>query len=117
MVYSKQVGARVRRKEDPRLITGSASYVDDLQPRRLAHLAILRSSYAHARIRGIDTSAAKALPGVVAVFTGAEFDNFTSRMAFSGGEGESGHPGQATISIYPVEATKVRHVGQAVAVV
>ena len=117
MVYSKQVGARVRRKEDPRLITGSATYVDDLQPRRLAHLAILRSTYAHALIRGIDSAKARALPGVVAVFTGAEFNVLTGTMPFGGGEGGGGQPGQVTIETSPIEATRVRHVGQAVAVV
>jgi len=117
MVYSKQVGARVRRKEDPRPHLCNATYVDDLQPRRLAHLAILRSTYAHATILGIDTTAAKALPGVVAVYTGEEFSQLADRMAFGGGEGEGGQPGQTTISIRPIEATRVRHVGQAVAAV
>jgi len=117
MVYSKQVGARVKRKEDPRLITGSATYVDDLQPRRLAHMAILRSTYAHANIRGIDTTAAKALPGVVAVYTGADFNKLVGPMPFGGGEGGGGQPGQVTIETSPIEGEKVRHVGQAVAVV
>ncbi len=117
MVYSKQVGARVKRKEDPRLITGRSSYVDDLQPRRLAHLAILRSSYPHARIRRIDTTAAKNHPGVVAVFTGEEFKPLTEPMPFGAGEGGGGLPGQITIKTDPIEAERVRHVGQAIAVV
>src|SRR4051794_8512265 len=114
MVYSKQVGARVRRKEDPRLITGGATYVDDLQPRRLAHLAILRSTYAHAMIRGIDSAAARAQPGVVAVYTGAEFSALSGPMPFGGGEGGGGQPGQIAIETSPIEANHVRHVGQAI---
>ncbi len=54
MVYMRQVGARVKRKEDPRLITGSSTYVDDLRLPSLAHAAILRSVHAHARINGIN---------------------------------------------------------------
>ena len=64
MIYSRYVGARVKRKEDPRLITGAGSYVDDIQPRGLLYVEILRSPYAHARIRSIDTAAAKQQPGI-----------------------------------------------------
>ena len=69
------VGAPIKRVEDPRLITGAAKYVDDLKLAGVAHVAILRSPYAHARIRGIDTSRAEASPGVVAVFTGKDFEH------------------------------------------
>ena len=62
MVYSHYVGARVRRKEDPRLITGSSTYVGDVKLPGMLHCAILRSPYAHARINGIDASAALAHP-------------------------------------------------------
>ena len=64
----------IRRREDPRLITGTASYTDDIQLPGMAHAAILRSPHAHARIKSIDTSAAEAADGVVAVFTGADVD-------------------------------------------
>ena len=64
----------IRRREDPRLITGTASYTDDIKLPGMAHAAILRSPYAHARIKSIDTSAAEAADGVVAVFTGADID-------------------------------------------
>src|SRR5262245_31715930 len=60
------------RKEDPRLITGQATYVDDVRPAGLVHAVMLRSPHAHATIRSIDTSAAQAVPGVVAVYTGAD---------------------------------------------
>ncbi len=66
-------GASIKRREDPRLITGEAKYLDDLHLPGLAHVAILRSPYAHAKIKHIDTSAAAALPGVVGVFTGKDF--------------------------------------------
>ncbi|HLF24709.1 MAG TPA: molybdopterin cofactor-binding domain-containing protein [Anaerolineae bacterium] len=66
-------GASIKRKEDPRLITGEAKYLDDIQLPGLLHAAILRSPYAHAKIARIDTEKAKQAPGVVAVFTGADF--------------------------------------------
>jgi aerobic carbon-monoxide dehydrogenase large subunit len=67
------VGSSIKRREDPRLITGEAKYLDDIKLPGLLHAAILRSPYAHARIRSIDTSAAAALPGVVGVYTGQDF--------------------------------------------
>src|SRR3954454_3750743 len=67
------IGARMKRVEDPRLITGSARYLDDVVLPGMAYVTILRSPHAHARIKGIDTSRAAALPGVVGVFTGQDF--------------------------------------------
>src|SRR5262245_19780904 len=67
------IGTAVKRVEDPRLIAGAARYLDDLKLTGMAHVAVLRSPYAHARIRGIDTAAAKASPGVIGVFTGQDF--------------------------------------------
>lgn len=67
-------GTAIRRREDPRLITGSATYTDDIRLPGMAHAAFLRSPHAHARIRRIDVSKAAALPGVVAVFTGADLE-------------------------------------------
>jgi carbon-monoxide dehydrogenase large subunit len=64
------IGHRVRRKEDDRFIRGKGSYLDDVKLPGMLHMAILRSPYAHAAIKGIDTSAAAAFPGVVAVVTG-----------------------------------------------
>jgi carbon-monoxide dehydrogenase large subunit len=69
------VGAPIKRVEDPSLIRGAAKYVDDLKLHGVAHVAILRSPYAHARIRGIDASRAETSPGVVAVFTGKDFEH------------------------------------------
>jgi carbon-monoxide dehydrogenase large subunit len=66
------VGKRVRRREDPRLITGTATYLDDVKMPGMTHAMIVRSPHAAARIKRIDTAAALALPGVLAVFTGAD---------------------------------------------
>ena len=65
-------GSGIRRREDPRLITGTATYTDDLTLPRMVHAAMLRSPHAHARIRSIDTSKAAAAAGVVAVYTHAD---------------------------------------------
>ncbi len=62
-------GSGIRRREDPRLITGSATYTDDLTLPRMVHAAMLRSPHAHARITSVDTSRAAAAPGVLAVYT------------------------------------------------
>jgi carbon-monoxide dehydrogenase large subunit len=69
---SKLVGARVRRREDPRLIRGLARYVDDLRIPGTLNAAILRSPHAHAKIRSVRFEAALSHPGVVAVFSGRE---------------------------------------------
>ena len=68
----KLVGKRLRRREDPRLITGTASYVDDIQMEGMQYAAIVRSPHAAAKIRSIDTAAAQKAPGVIAVFTGKD---------------------------------------------
>ena len=67
------VGQPVRRSEDRRFLTGRGRYVDDLALPRMAHAVVLRSPYAHARIAGIDTAAARAAPGVLAVLTGEDY--------------------------------------------
>jgi aerobic carbon-monoxide dehydrogenase large subunit len=63
------IGAPVPRREDARLLTGRGTFVDDLEMPGVVHAAMLRSSHAHARVRRIDTTAALALPGVLAVVT------------------------------------------------
>src|SRR2546430_3856910 len=72
MSNSKYVGQRIKRTEDPRLITGLAHYVDDIKLPDTLHVSFVRSAYAHARISGIDTSEALKSPGVVAVYTGKD---------------------------------------------
>lgn len=64
------LGHSVKRKEDERFIRGKGTYVDDIRLPGMLHLELLRSPFAHARIRSVDTSRAAALPGVVAVVTG-----------------------------------------------
>jgi carbon-monoxide dehydrogenase large subunit len=68
----KTVGKPIKRTEDPRLIQGLAHYVDDIRLPDTLHAAFLRSIYAHARIKSVDTTAAQKLPGVVAVYTGKD---------------------------------------------
>jgi aerobic carbon-monoxide dehydrogenase large subunit len=65
-------GHAVQRLEDPALLAGAGRFTDDVRVEGEAHLAFLRSPYAHARIVSIDTDAARAMPGVLAVYTGAE---------------------------------------------
>src|SRR5579883_3112402 len=72
MAVSRLFGASVKRREDPRLITGHGAYTDDMKLPGMAYLAILRSPYGHARIKRIDTSKAQQHPGVLAVYTGAD---------------------------------------------
>src|SRR5947207_15696565 len=68
------LGQPVSRFEDPRLLRGGGRYVDDMVLPRMAFGHVLRSPHAHARIRSIDTAAAKAAPGVLAVLTGADWE-------------------------------------------
>ena len=65
-----KIGDMPRRVEDTRFLTGAGCYVDDIQLENMAHAVVLRSPHAHAYIQAIDTAAAKAAPGVVAILTG-----------------------------------------------
>lgn len=69
---TKMVGQALKRREDPKLIQGKGNFLDDIKLHGMTHAAVLRSPYAHAKIKSIDTSKAKALPGVIAVFTGED---------------------------------------------
>jgi carbon-monoxide dehydrogenase large subunit len=68
----KFIGEPIKRREDPRLLQGLGRYVDDLAPPGCLHVGIVRSTHAHARLKSVNASAALALPGVVAVFTGED---------------------------------------------
>jgi carbon-monoxide dehydrogenase large subunit len=83
------LGAPVKRVEDRRFITGEGRYLDDISLPGMTFLAVLRSPYAHANIRAIDTSAARAMPGVLAVFTGTDIPYNPLPMAWPAG-GASG---------------------------
>ena len=89
MPTTSYMGGQVRRREDPRLITGSATYVDDIVLPNMAYLAVLRSPYPHARIVRIDASAALERPGVLAVITGDEVEDLVPPQQ---GVGEGGPP-------------------------
>src|SRR5204863_4651595 len=83
------LGSPVKRTEDPRFITGKGRYLDDIKLAGMVHMAILRSPYAHARIKSIDTAAAKKRPGVLAVIVGADIPYNPLPMAWPAG-GASG---------------------------
>jgi carbon-monoxide dehydrogenase large subunit len=68
----RMVGKAIRRREDPKLMTGDGNFLDDVRLPGMAYAAILRSPVAHAKIRGIDTRRAKIMPGVIGVFTGED---------------------------------------------
>ncbi len=69
MGVATMLGSPIKRREDPRLITGQATYVDDIKLHGMLHMAVLRSPYGHARINSINTEAARNHSGVVAVYT------------------------------------------------
>ncbi len=126
MVLSRMVGAEVRRKEDPRLITGSSTYVDDLKITGMANVAMVRSPYPHATIRSIDTSIAMAMPGVITIIDGEELARFTGSLAGGAAEGGSGEEAnyeqredeaEASPPIWPLARGTVRYVGEAVVAV
>lgn len=77
---AKMFGARVARLEDPRLLTGRGSYTDDFHLPDMLEAAFVRSPHSHAKINGINTAAAKAHPGVVAVYTAADLPEYLRDM-------------------------------------
>ena len=108
----KNVGAPIKRTEDPRLLSGSGEYTADRKPDRPLHLAFLRSGQPHAKIVRIDTAAALEAPGVLAVLTAEEIaDDFKPVIPFSR------MPNYYATPILPLASAKVRYVGEAVAAV
>ena len=67
------IGASTKRREDVRFLTGKGVYTDDMNIAGQAHAVMVRSTVAHGRIKRVDTAAAAAMPGVLAVFTGEDF--------------------------------------------
>ena len=108
----KIVGARIKRTEDPRLLTGNGSYVDDRKAPGMLHVAFRRSDHSHARIKSIECEAARRSPGVIAVFTSDELDGrinpvlATSRMK-----------NYYATPLYALARDKVRYVGEPVVAV
>src|SRR6266702_1625814 len=72
MGVATMLGSPIKRREDPRLITGQATYVDDIKLLGMLHMSVLRSPYGHARIKSINTEDARKHPGVVAIYTAAD---------------------------------------------
>src|SRR5579859_3362458 len=108
-----ELGKARLRKEDERLITGQTNWTDNIQLPGMLHIAFLRSPYAHARITAVDVSAARALPGVVAAFSGADFADEQGSLPCAWPVTED-----IVIPPHPPMATEeVRYVGEAVAVV
>jgi carbon-monoxide dehydrogenase large subunit len=117
MTTASPIGSRTKRNEDPRLLTGRALFVDDLDLPGMVHVAFLRSPYAHARIRSIDTSRARQHEGVIAVYTAEDLGSYWQ-------------PGPLLVPPPPVEGMvfnqrtqvplakdKVRQLGEPIAVV
>jgi len=115
IMAERYTGASIKRSEDPRILTGKGRYVDDIKLPGMLHAAFVRSPLAHARVLAVDVSAAQALPGVVAVLTGADLEAVTipgqdPLFAMMGGAGPKPE--------YTLLATdKVRFAGDPVVVV
>ena len=77
------IGQGVTRVEDNRLLTGTGRYTEDIEVEGAVRSAILRSPFAHARIKSVDTADAKAAPGVIAVYTGADVEAELEERVFS----------------------------------
>jgi len=114
-------GKSIKRREDPRFITGRGQYVDDVKLPGMTYAAFVRSPHAHARIRAIDVSQAKAHPGVVAVFTGKDMTGVNSLPCGWDLRKEKNIPGVvqdlAMVPHMPLTSDVARHVGDPVAVV
>ena len=127
MVLSKYVGAVVKRKEDPRLITGSSTYVDDIKIPGTLHVAFVRSQYPHANIRGIDYSEALTSPGVTAVITADDLKaimtgQFPAPMGEARAASDTPDPTVSedeieVPSVLPLADGKVRYIGDPIAAV
>src|SRR6185436_6832854 len=118
---AKYFGAAVRRREDPRFLRGEGRFVDDVTLPGLLHAAFLRSPHAHARIGRLDVRAARALPGVAAVFTFADLERWMKPLPLFCAP----PPGLAAgvkfdlrqAPQYGLAREVVRHVGEAIAMV
>lgn len=107
-------GTAIRRKEDPRLITGKGTYVDDIQLPGMLYAVVLRSPHAHARIVSVDTAKAAAAPGVVAVYTGRDIEGKVGAIptAWLPPDSELKTPAHPALAV-----DRVRYVGDGVAFV
>jgi carbon-monoxide dehydrogenase large subunit len=106
-------GSSIKRREDPRFITGKGMYTDDIKLPGTLNAAFVRSPFAHARIQKIDTSAARAMPGVHAIFTGKDLIDAGVNPIPAGWL----LPGIVLTDRHAIAVEKVRYLGEAVAVV
>ena len=115
---SEGIGAAIRRREDPRLLTGRGRFVDDLALPGALHCAFVRSPHAHARLAGIDVAPAARMPGVVAVLTGADTaaDGVGPMQSLWRIRSRDGRP-MAEPPRWALARERVRHVGEPVALV
>src|SRR6478735_5224556 len=112
------IGARVLRKEDKRFITGKGKYTDDVRLHGMTYASFVRSPHAHARIKSIDTTAAKAMPGVVDVLTGQQLvdDKIGNLICGWMIHSKDGTPMKMG-AWSPLAFDRVRYVGDAVVIV
>ena len=108
------IGDAPKRREDLRFLTGQGRYLDDLAFDRLTHAVVLRSTHAHAEIARIDTAAAKAMPGILAVLTAADAiaDGLKPLLPYVESNTQTGDPFAFTPQPLLAE-DKVRYVGSA----
>ena len=104
------VGARLKRLDDPRLLTGRGRYVDDIALPRMVHVAFVRSPHAHATVERVDVDAARKSPGVVAILTGAD----TARLCKPYRGILQHYRGMKTGAMLPLAVERVRCVGEPV---
>ena len=104
------VGARLKRLDDPRLLTGRGRYVDDITLPRMVHVAFVRSPHAHATVERVDVDAARRSPGVVAILTGAD----TARLCKPYRGILQHYRGMKTGAMLPLAVERVRCVGEPV---
>ncbi|WP_029431504.1 xanthine dehydrogenase family protein molybdopterin-binding subunit [Blastococcus sp. URHD0036] len=116
-VGARAVGASVRRVEDPRILTGRGRYLDDVVLPGMLHAAFLRSYAPHGRLLSVDVAEALELPGVVAVYTGADMQRLTEPGKPGVIAGMDQMPGMALPASYGLAVDKVRHVGDPIALV
>src|SRR6184192_159737 len=104
------VGARLKRLDDPRLLTGRGRYVDDITLPRMVHVAFVRSPHAHATVERVDVDAARKSPGLVAILTGAD----TARLCKPYRGILQHYRGMKTGAMLPLAIERVRCVGEPV---
>ena len=116
-VGARAIGARVLRVEDPRILTGRGRYIDDITLPGMLHAAFKRSTVPHGRLVSVDVSAARELPGVVAVYTGEDIARLTHAAAPGAAIGMHLMPGLHAPAVFALATDKVRYVGDPIALV